>query len=100
MRVLAWTQTLGGKYEQAAKFYDKLLAIDKPQSSDMLNYGYCLWFSGDLNSAVSMFRQFLSDQKDASFSIEREFMEHEHDMILAHGMGDVEIQLMLDFLER
>lgn len=98
MRVLAWCLTVDKKYEQAAKLYNKLLSAEKPHTPDMLNYGYCLWFSGDVVSAVGMLRQFLSDQKDPQFSIEQELMVTERELIGEQGIDDVEIQLMLDQL--
>ena len=100
MRVLAWTLTLGGKCEQAVKLYDRLLSASQPQPSDLLNYGYCLWLLNDVAGAVGMFRQFLTDQKDETFSMEEELMERERGMLLAHGIGEVEILLMLDYLHQ
>ena len=97
-RVLAWAQTLSGKYEQAAKIYDRLLSSDQRQPSDFQNYAYCLWFQHDIVSAISLFRQFLSEQSDEHFSLQHELMVAEHDMLVAHGIPDVEIQLMLDVL--
>ena len=98
MRVLAWTLALCRKGEQAVKFYDRLLSASQPQPSDLLNYGYCLWLQNDVTGAVGMFRQFLDDQKDDFFSMREELQEREHDMLLAHGIGEVEILLMLDYL--
>ena len=97
-RVLAWTLVGDGKYPQAVKLYDQLLAFEHPAADDLLNYGYCLWFSGEVVSAVSMFRQFMDLQSD-DFSIEDEFMKVEYDLIAAQGIDDTEIQLMLDQLQ-
>ncbi len=97
-RVLAWALTLAGKYEQATKLYNRLLALEHPQATDLLNYGYCLWFMGDVVSAVSMMRQFLSDQQNEKFSVEHELMVTEHDLIREHGISEVEILLMVDYL--
>ena len=97
-RVLAWTHTVGGKYESAMKLYARLLNAPQPQPSAMLNRGYCLWFSGDVAAASAMFRQFLSHQHDPQFSIEEEFTQTEHSLIAEHGITDAEIQLMLDSL--
>ena len=97
-RVLAWVLAVDAKYEQAIKLYNQLLSIEKPQPNDMLNYGYCLWFSGDIVSAVGMFRQFLTDHNDPQFSMEQELMVTEHDLISDHGISEAEIQLMLDYL--
>ncbi len=95
-RVLAWAQTVCGKYEQADKLYCQLLAQEKPEASDMLNYGYCLWFAKNIVTAISMFRQFLSSQQDENYSIADEFLTAEHQLIASHGISDAEIQLMID----
>ena len=100
MRVLAWALMADGKYEQAAKFYVRLLALEQPSSSDMLNYGYCLWFSGRIDEAVVMLRRFIASQGEESFSIEQELLKTEHDFILEHGISETEILLMLDCLSR
>ena len=95
-RVMAWALTISNKYEQADKLYCQLLAIQQPAPSDMLNYGYCLWFSRNVVTAIGMFRQFLSSQTEEAFSIETEFMQTEHQLLADHGITDTEIQLMLD----
>lgn len=91
-RVLAWGLVLDRKWEQAEKLYTKLLSIEKPLSSDMLNYGYCLWFSGCAMEAIGMFSELKSEELDFSM----EFLEHEHELILSMGIGEAEVNLMLD----
>ena len=98
-RVLGWALTLSGKYEQAEKMYCQLLAEENPQPADMLNNGYCLWLSGNIVTAISMFRQFISTQGDDGIDIEKEFMHGtEHELLLQHGITDTDIRLMLDAL--
>ncbi|MCR5680403.1 MAG: tetratricopeptide repeat protein [Prevotella sp.] len=98
-RVLAWALTLGHKYQQAGKLYDRLLSAQSPQPSDLLNYGYCLWFAGEVTIAISMFRQFQNIQHDKNFSFVNEFLINEHSQLQAQGKTDTEIQLMLDKLQ-
>ena len=98
-RALAWVLTMSGRYEQAGKQYQKLLSAEKPEPVDMLNYGYCLWFAGDVAEAIVHFKQFLLSKDDDSFSLENEFLDNEHQLIVAHGVSDTEIQLMLDALQ-
>ena len=95
-RIMAWTQTVGGKYEQAGKLYSQLLAVEKPEPADMLNYGYCLWLERHIAEAVGMFRRFLDCQQQSDFSIAHEFMTAEHQLLADHGISDIEIQLMID----
>ena len=95
-RALAWVLTLQDKLKQAQKLYEQLLAIDNPVPTDFLDYGYCLWFDGDITNAVVAFQQFLKLQKDESFSMETEFLNTEYGLLRQHQIHDVEIQLMLD----
>lgn len=96
-RVLAWALTLSGKYEQADKQYCQLLAEEKPMAADILNYGYNLWLSGSIVTAIGMFRQFLSTNEKDEIDLEAEFMHGaEHELLLQHGISDTEIRLMLD----
>ena len=96
-RVMAWAFTLSGKFEQADKLFCQLLADKEPLPADMLNYGYCLWLSGNIVTAIGMFRQFIDTQDDEKIDIEKEFMHgSEHELLLQHGISDTEIRLMLD----
>ena len=95
-RVHAWALTVGGKYEQADKIYCQLLALPEPQPADMLNYGYCLWLSHNMVTAIGMFRQFLSSQTDDTFSIQEEFMCGGRQLLADAGITDTEIRLMTD----
>ena len=96
-RVLAWGLTLSGKYEQADKLYCQLLALDDPLPADMLNYGYSLWLSGNIVTAIGMFRQFLSTQGEDGIDMEQELIHStEHQLLLQHGITDTDIRLMLD----
>ena len=97
-RVLAWVLTMSQRYEQAGKAYQQLLAAEQPEPVDMLNYGYCLWFQGNVTEAIAHFKQFLTSNGDDSYDLEQEFMGTEHNLINAHNITDTEINLMLDSL--
>lgn len=98
MHVLAWVLTLNSKYEQADKIFNRLLSVEKPLSIDILNYGYCHWMAGDIMVAIAAFRQFMSTPGCEDFDIEKEFLESSHEILLQHGISDVEISMMLDSL--
>ncbi len=95
IRGLAWTLTVDGKYEQALRFYDRLTSTNV---GDLLNYGLCLWLSGNVEKAIDVFRHFLAEQKDSEFSIENELMSVEHDLLSTRGISDNEIRMMVDEL--
>ena len=98
-RVLAWVLTLAGKYEQAQKVYEQLLALDQPAPDDILNCGFCFWFSGNVANAVQFFRQYMSSRDTGFSKMETIILQSEYDIIRQHGISDVEIHLMLDILQ-
>jgi tetratricopeptide (TPR) repeat protein len=76
IKVLAWTLTCDGKYDQAIKFYSQLLS-EKANAEDLLNYGYCLWFSGNVKDASDCFHSYLKEtgeKKEVILDIERELI--------------------------
>ena len=99
-RALAWVLTNEKKYEQAQKLYSQLLAADEPLPDDLLNYGYCLWFSGDVVGAIGMFRHFLDKQGNADYDMEREFRQTEAQRLQQHNISATQVLLMLDALGR
>ena len=92
-RVLAWTLVCEGKYEAAEKIYSQLLT-DGVQPDDLLNYGYCLWFSGHIDEASDCFHRFLKETGATSQYI----LENEADLLREKGISEPEQQLMLYIL--
>lgn len=92
-RVLAWTLTCDGKYEQAEKIYDQLLK-GQSQSEDLLNYGYCLWLGGHVDDAADCFHRYLKDSKELKTSI----IDNERRLLLEKGITEPEMQMMLYIL--
>jgi tetratricopeptide (TPR) repeat protein len=92
-KVLAWTLTCDGKYEQAIKIYQQLLN-GKVQMEDLLNYGYCLWFSGNISDAVDCFHRYLKETGEGKNII----LESERALIKEKGITEAEQQMMLYML--
>lgn len=92
-RVLAWTLTCDGKYEQAGKIYDQLLK-DQSQPEDLLNYGYCLWLGGHVDDAADCFHRYLKESKEPKSSI----IDNERTLLLEKGITEPEMQMMLYIL--
>ena len=93
-RVLAWTLTSNGKYEQAEKLYNQLLSDDKPAADDLLNFGFCLWFSGHIDDAADCFHRYLMESGESKEAM----IENELELIRAKGITEPEIQMMLYIL--
>ena len=98
-RVLAWTLVGCKKYDQAKKIYTTLLAADNPIADDFLNYGYCLWFCGEIPQAADVFRRY-AQQDGVTFDALKEFFGTEAEFIRIHGIAEVEARLMIDLLAR
>ena len=93
-RVLAWTLTSNGKYEQAEKLYKQLLSDEKPSTDDLQNYGFCLWFSGHVDESADCFHRYLLESGES-----KEFIiENELELIREKGITEPEIQMMLYIL--
>ena len=92
-RVMAWVLTCNDKYEQADKIYSQLLA-DQTQPEDLLNYGYCLWFSGKNGEAVACFQRYLKETKKDALSI----INGERPLLKEKGITEAEMQTMLYML--
>lgn len=93
-RALAWTLTCDGKYQQAEKLYNQLLSSERLVADDLLNFGYCLWLSRNIDEAADCFRRYLEKA-----GCEKGFIvEHEKELILAKGITETECQMMLYIL--
>lgn len=98
-RVLAWVLTIGGKYEQAATLYQRLLDDEHCLPADLQNYGYNQWLSRNIVAAVDLFRRYVGSCSEARTELESAFEGEEHELLSKHGIGDVEIRLMLDAVD-
>jgi len=92
-KVLAWTLTCDGKYEQALELYNKLFS-DGVEAEDLLNCGYCLWFSGRVEEASVRFRRYLKDTGEKKNVI----LDTERELINEKGITHAEQQMMLYIL--
>lgn len=92
-KVFAWTLTCDGRYDQAISIYQQLLT-DKADKEDLLNYGYCLWFNGNVSDAADCFHRYLNDTGENRSVI----LEIERELIKDKGITNAEQQMMLGIL--
>ena len=96
-RVLAWALVGARKYQQADKIYQDLLSAEQPEADDLLNAAYCCWFSGRVADAAQLFRKY-AKQDGVSFDAETEFFHNEAAVISYHGIGEIEVRMMVDLV--
>ena len=93
-RVLAWALVCEGKYEAADKIYTQLLSGGDAHPDDLLNYGYALWFSGNIDEAADCFHRFL---KETGCEVQY-ILDNEADLLREKGITEAEQQMMLYIL--
>ena len=98
VRVLAWALTGDGKYEQAGRLYEQLMAEETPADGDFLNYGFYLWFAGKINEAINSFRTYDSNTKEdpKRWMTIDDFIRQESYLLEKNGIIDEEIKMMVD----
>lgn len=89
------------QYAQAEPEYSKLCEANPDQAEDRLNYGYCLWLSGKVQQAVTVFCDYLRLKAGSergwgaliytAFMADRAFLQ-------AHGMDSTALHIMADLV--
>lgn len=100
-RVLAWTLTCDGKYEQAGRLYEQLMAEETPADGDLLNYGFYLWFTGKIDEAANCFRAYKKNSSKLEHGAQdvHQLIRNEQYLLLKNGIIEEEITLMFDLIE-
>lgn len=100
-RVLAWALTGNGKYEQAGRLYDQLMAQEEPEDSDYINYGFYLWFTGKIDDAANCFRNYVMDFKflGESWKELSNIIYRESSLLEKKGITKREMNMMIDLTD-
>lgn len=100
-RVLAWALTCDGKYEQASRLYEQLMAEENPADSDVINYGFYLWFVGRIDDAASCFRNYEVKSIPESNRLENiyQIIYDEQPLLSEKGITAQEITMMIDWID-
>ncbi len=96
-RVLAWALVGSHKYERAIPIYETLVGADSVVADDLLNAAYCQWFSGNVTTAVGLFRRY-GKADGVTFDPADAFLNSEAKTLSSHGISEVEAHLMADLL--
>ena len=100
-RVLAWALTGNGKYEQAGRLYDQLMAQEEPEDSDYINYGFYLWFTGRIDDTANCFRTDVMDSKfiGESWKELTNIIYRESGLLEKKGITKREMNMMIDLTD-
>lgn len=93
-RPVAWCSFLIGKFEQARRYYGKILA-DNPSALDYINAGHTEWSLRNFRAAIEYYKQSLAVEKDNGEFFEKILTQDLSDL-LAAGIPEKEIPLMMD----
>lgn len=95
LRALAWSSLLTGKYEQANKYYAKIMNR-QPSAEDCLNAGHAAWVSGQPSEALVCYQQCLKlREKDYA---DKDFFKADTEVLHKAGITDSDMLIMRDAL--
>lgn len=94
-RGIGWCSFIGLKYEQAIKYYEKIID-QKPLAIDFMNAGHVAWVMGDIQKAAVFYGKAItiSDSREQFL----EMFHKDEGPLLKQGIREEDIPLMLDLL--
>ena len=95
-RALGWCSLLTGKYEQAEKYYGRLLADEAHRTpSDFLNAGHTAWLMGHMSETISRYKAAAQASENPY-----EFLLEDRPLLLKAGKTEAELTMMADAVGR
>ena len=95
-RAIAWCSFISGKYEEAKKYYQMLLEQPSPKAHDWMNMGHVYFSMHEIRQAIVHYQKARSFEKSHSAFI-KEFKKDQN-ALLAQGLNEEDIRIMLDLL--
>ena len=93
-RAIAWCAFLAGRTDKSIEYYDKLLKA-KPTGTDCLNAGHAYFVDGNIQHAVSLYRQ--SRKMLGAEQFDKEFLK-DQPLLTERGISEMDIPLLLDLI--
>lgn len=94
-RGIGWCSFVSGKYEQAAKYYDKIID-KKPLTVDYLNAGHASWAAGNIEKAITLYSK--AAEQSESRKLFLEMFHKDKDFLITQGIAEDDIPLMIDLI--
>lgn len=92
-RAIAWCSFVSGKYGQAMKYCEKILAAT-PNATDYLNAGHVSWRLGNLEEAAEFYRK--SASEIGGPELFRLLFARDREELIKQGINEEDIPLMMD----
>ncbi len=102
VRLRLWAMMSQGKSTQIVDEYKKLCEICPENIEDHLNYGYCLWLSGQIPAAIKEFSSYISLSNRMGRGVECSIFhlfEADWEMLIGLGLSKADIHLMADAVD-
>lgn len=93
-RAIAWCSFICGKFEQARRYYDKLIEYCTSEAMDYLNAGHVAWVSGETSQAAEYYRH--AAAKCKNHDTFRKLFYRDKEELIRQGINEEDIPLMLD----
>ena len=94
-RAIAWCAFLAGRTDKSIEYYNKLLK-GKPSANDCLNAGHAYFVDGNIQRAVSLYRQSRSMMGPDEFEAE---FDKDRPILASKGIAEQDFPLMWDLIE-
>ncbi len=96
-RNIAWCFFLSGKFEQAMRYYEKLLALPAPTREDYLNAAHTHWVLKRVPEAIKLYSKAMALYPD--FETFRGILAKDTPHLVQAGIAKDDIPLMTDLLQ-
>ncbi len=95
-RPIAWCCFVLGKFKQAEKYFRKVIEKEGNRN-DHVNLAHVLWCMGNRKEAIEQYRKGL-EKSSRDFEWFASIMEEDSRHLLKHGIKELDIPLMVDYL--
>lgn len=92
-RAIGWCSFVSGKFEQAMRYYNKILAL-KPLSTDYLNAGHAALLLGNMEKAAELYGKATSESGNRETFLE--MFDKDKEMLIKLGVDEKDIPLIRD----